>query len=186
MCVAVVDGLDDITIAHVSALLEAEDIDAWVLGGSVIYGIGATPSHYERAWRVLKEDSDRLGYWLELAGEEQRPRPPKKWESVVTREVAGEVMGREEFSQGTALGAIVRAPELSDDLSRYPYIDRLRTASQEHLSDDGKVHTGYWVVVELVDSFGDKPGSSSQRFQVYWAQGQWQVCYQGGSKAQWH
>ena len=78
--VATVSGSDWITITHVTSLLEKEGIAAFA-EGSVLYGVCVPPGDYEEAWEVLRKDSAERGYWIALAGENDKEwREPADWQ----------------------------------------------------------------------------------------------------------
>ena len=180
--VAVVDGMDWITISHTTALLRTHDIPG-LAEGSVIYGISVPAAQYEQAWRLLRADREKRGYWMDLRGEKKSDYADRlAWMTSEVRAPYREVIARKGFEDGTPLGVILREEHLTNLVPRFPCLYRLTTASQEQLSDDGRMHTACWAVVELTASPDNDALGARYRYQAHYVEGGWQAVFQGGSR----
>lgn len=178
---ASVGGTDSITQTHIHNLLARSGITS-LMEGSVAYGVGVPPKDYERAWRILKADSEKMGYYIIFGGQNARKevREPQ-WKTTKVGLDYASALARPEYAEGTPLGAVLREQRLADLAPRCPYVDEVRTVERPYLGDDGQMLTGYEVVFEMRSDKSPKALTASSRYQAYFSGGKWQVAFQGGS-----
>jgi hypothetical protein len=180
--VAIVSGIDEITHTHVVSLLMKHNIECNLMG-SVIYGVSVRPKDYEKAWYLLKKDSEDREYWIELRGEKNPMTDSNKWdwEEITYSKHYNVLLQEAEFAENTAMGELIRQEREQENLQRFPYIDKIQTYAVEHLAHDGKLHTGYWVRLYIMDSLSPNPNTGRFRYQVYYDGQEWKVRSIGGA-----
>ena len=176
--VAGIDGVDWATLTHVGSLLEQHDILWCCWGSNLARGVFVPPADYERAWLILRDDSDNIGYWIELRGEERELLDiggKDGWHERILNERYDALLQRSEYAADTALGAALREDVAIEAAQTWPHVTRILTVPRRHLSDDGQFYTGYWVKLCFSRALGDESKSSVFTCQVYYSNGHWQV-----------
>jgi hypothetical protein len=168
--VGCVDGLDAITHAHVTALLQGKGIDS-VLEGSLVYGVSVPENDLVDAIRVLKEDAKKGHYAILIhdGNELFEYGPPKDQEWLVDKidEKYATVIRQEKYGESTELGRVLRESLVRSSVPPFAFVVCVKSLKREYLDSSGKMKTGYDVEIELSADLHNAVGGKRISFQVW-------------------
>ena len=167
--VASVGGLDGITQAHLGSLLKAHGIDCLIFG-SVVYGVSVPTAKHSEAIRVIKEDLRKREYNITLHTHGKNLKysvPDGHWRNSEPKLKYADLLSRHDYSASTALGALLRTPEVMNDVLAFPCVVRIKSLEREYMDSEQKVQLGHEFDIELAVKLDEEIGGKSLGFQVW-------------------
>lgn len=153
---------DRITNIHVSNLLGSHGIVPMIEGG-LVFGISVPAAEAELAAKILREDAQKLGYYIAFgANDEIRAVPCKR---LVSRISVSSALKKKEFASGTALGQFLRSKDISQLTAKFPYIISIAVHERQYLTWQG-YSTGYEVEISLQKSLRKHDAGCRGTYQI--------------------
>lgn len=165
--IATVERNDLITRVHVKALLEKNGIEC-VLERSLGYSVLVNRTDAAQALALLMADAKTRGYAITFQGGRSLPAArDRQWQATVLDAPYADLISAPAYSTQTELGTVLRHPRVTALKGQFPFVRRIETYAREYFGVDGRLHTGYEVKLEMVESLSGRPRAANFSFQVF-------------------
>lgn len=149
--IASVDGSDSILHDHISALLDKNGIECFLMG-SVVYGVAVRNNNIDKGIDLLRKDQKSLGYGITIHKQKKSVEYPphnEEWTTISPdiHYLDWTTQMRKEIELNFI--ALLKSRKAQEMLATHPYITELEYTERPYMKTDYVMGTGYVFSIEL-------------------------------------